>query len=101
MAFQRAAKKDEIPAGEIRELQLGDTTLALARVGDNFFAINGICLHQGGPIGEGQLTGETVSCPWHGWTYDVTTGTLTQDPSQSVACYKVEIRGDEVFVDVG
>lgn len=100
MAFQRAAKKDEIPAGEIREFQVGDKTVAVAHVDDKFFAINGICLHQGGPLGEGLLTGTTVSCPWHGWEYNVTTGKLTQDPAHGVACYKVEVRGDEIFVDI-
>jgi nitrite reductase (NADH) small subunit len=101
MAFQKAAKKEEIPDGEIREFQVGEKAIAVAHVNDKFCAINGICLHQGGPLGEGLLMGTTVSCPWHGWTYDVTTGKLTQDPSHGVECYKVEIRGDEVFVDVG
>ncbi|MFZ0214280.1 MAG: Rieske 2Fe-2S domain-containing protein [Candidatus Acidiferrales bacterium] len=101
MGFQRAARKDEVPAGEIKEFQVGGKAVALAHIGDKFFAISSICLHHGGPLGEGQLIDATVSCPWHGWVYDVTTGKLTQNPSQGVDCYPVEVRGDEVFVDVG
>jgi nitrite reductase/ring-hydroxylating ferredoxin subunit len=101
MAFERAAKTSEIPAGQIREVTVAGTSVALAHVGDKFFAINGICLHQGGPIGEGELAGNVATCPWHGWEYDVTTGRVVQDPKQGVACYHVEVRGDEVFVDLG
>jgi nitrite reductase/ring-hydroxylating ferredoxin subunit len=41
-----------------------------------------------------------VTCPWHGWQYDVTTGKVVQNPNMGVACYATELRGDEIFVDV-
>lgn len=101
MAFQCAAKIGEIPAGQIREFQVKGTSVALANIDGKLFAINSICLHQGGPLGEGDLDGTLVSCPWHGWQYDVTTGKLAQQPTDGVPCYPVELRGEEVFVDVG
>jgi nitrite reductase (NADH) small subunit len=100
VAFQRAAKVAEIPAGEIREINLGGTSVAIARIDGNFFAINSVCLHHGGPLGEGSLEGTVVTCPWHGWQYDVTSGRLLQQPSDGVQCYAVEVRADEVFVDI-
>ncbi len=74
MAFLRTARKDEIPAGSIREFQVEGATIALANVDGKFFAINNTCLHRGGPLAEGELNGKVVTCPWHGWQYDVTTG---------------------------
>ena len=101
MAFVRAARKDEIPAGTVREFQIDGLTVAIASLGDKFYAINNTCLHRGGPLGQGLLHGVAVTCPWHGWQYDVTNGKVVQNPSVGVACYQTEVRGDEVFVNVG
>lgn len=101
MAFVRAAKATDVAAGRIREVQVGNTTVALANVGGSFYAISNTCLHRGGPLGQGALEGKTVTCPWHGWQFDVTTGKASMNPSAGVACYPTEVRGDEVFVDVG
>jgi nitrite reductase (NADH) small subunit len=100
MPFLRAAKTSDLPPGAIHVIQVEGKALALANVGGKFFAINNTCLHRGGPLGEGSLEDKIVTCPWHGWQYDVTTGKLLQNPSQGVACYPTEVRGDEVFVDV-
>jgi nitrite reductase (NADH) small subunit len=99
MAFLRTARKDEIPVGTIREFQVEGTTLALANVGGKFYAINNTCLHRGGPLAEGSMAGNVVTCPWHGWQYDVTSGKLTMNPAVGVICYPVEVRGDDIFVD--
>jgi len=101
MALLRAAKKDEIPAGTIREFQLNGKTVAIANVDGELYAINNVCLHRGGPLGEGELKGKIVTCPWHGWTYDVTTGKTTMNPAVGVETYPIEIKGDDVWVEVG
>jgi len=101
MAFVKAANKDEIPPGAIREIEFEGRAIALANVDGKFYAINGVCLHVGGPIGEGEMNGTTVTCPWHGWEYDVTTGKLLANPSEGVQSFPVEVRGDEIFVDIG
>jgi nitrite reductase (NADH) small subunit len=100
MAFLRAARKDEIPAGAIREFAVEGKAIALANVGGQFYAINNTCLHRGGPLGSGELNGKVVTCPWHGWQYDVSTGKLTMNPAAGVQCYGVEVRGDDIFVDL-
>lgn len=100
MAFERAARREEIPAGQIREFQVNGKAVAIANVEGKLFAINSICLHHGGPLGEGDLEGSVVSCPWHGWQYDVTTGKLAQQPETGVDCYPIELRGSDVYVDV-
>lgn len=101
MAFVRAAKKDDIPAGKIYEFQVGGQAIAIANVSGKFHAINSICAHEGGPLGEGELEGTVVTCPWHAWQYDVTTGKVMQNAALGVECYPVEVRGDDLFVDVG
>ena len=100
MAFVRAAKAAEVTPGSIREVQLDGKAIALANVGGSFYAINNTCLHRGGPLGQGTLEGKVVTCPWHGWQYDVTTGKTAMNPSVGVACYPTEVRGEEIFVDV-
>jgi nitrite reductase (NADH) small subunit len=101
MAFVRAAKAADVGPGTIREIQVGGKAVALANVGGTFHAISGTCLHRGGPLGDGPLEGSVVTCPWHGWQYDVITGKVGQNSSVGVEVYRVEVRGDEVFVDVG
>jgi nitrite reductase (NADH) small subunit len=101
MAFVRVVAVGEIPAGTIREVDVSGKAIAVANVGGEFHAINNTCLHRGGPLGDGPLEGKIVTCPWHGWQYDVTTGKVMQNPSVGVDCYAVEIRGTELFVDFG
>jgi nitrite reductase (NADH) small subunit len=100
MPFVLATRKDEVPAGSIREFQLDGKSVALANVGGKFFAVNNVCLHRGGPLGEGELDRQVVTCPWHGWQFDVTNGQLLTNAAVTLACYPVEIRGDDIFVDI-
>jgi 3-phenylpropionate/trans-cinnamate dioxygenase ferredoxin component len=100
MAFVRTVKVDELPEGTVRELMVEGKAIALANIGGKFYAINNTCLHRGGPLGQGLLEGEVVTCPWHAWQYDMTTGKVVQNPSVGVDCYATELRGQDVFVDV-
>jgi nitrite reductase (NADH) small subunit len=100
MAFVRVTKAADVAPGQIREMQVQGTTIALANVGGQFHAINNTCLHRGGPLGQGSLQGNVVTCPWHGWTFDVTSGKITHNQAGGVACYPVELRGEEVYVDI-
>jgi nitrite reductase (NADH) small subunit len=99
MPFARAAKTNEITPGTMREFHVEGKAIALANVGGKFYAINNTCLHRGGPLGQGTLEGKVVTCPWHGWQYDVTTGKVSQNPTVGVDCYPLEVRGEDIFVD--
>ena len=101
MAFLRAARKDEVPPGTIREFQVEGKTLAISNVDGKFYAINNTCLHRGGPLGQGVLEDNVVTCPWHGWEYDVSTGKVTMNPEVGVQSYPVEVRGEDIFIDCG
>jgi nitrite reductase (NADH) small subunit len=101
MAFIRAAQSSDIPPGSIHEFQVGATSVALANVEGKFFAINNVCMHRGGPLGEGELDRQIVTCPWHGWQFDVTTGHMVGNSAIAAPCYAVEVRDGDIFVDVG
>jgi nitrite reductase (NADH) small subunit len=100
MALLRAARVEDVPAGTIREFQVNGTTVAIANVEGKLYAINNTCLHRGGPLGEGELKGTVVTCPWHGWQYDVTTGKTTMNPAVGVQTYPLEIKGDDIYLEV-
>jgi nitrite reductase (NADH) small subunit len=96
----RIAGTEDIPPGTGIVVDAGGKSLAVFNVGGNFYAIDNECAHRGGPLGEGELEGTIVECPWHGWTYDVTTGRCTSNPTACVASYHVAIEGRDVKVQL-
>jgi nitrite reductase (NADH) small subunit len=100
MAFVRLADVGQIAAGSVQEVQIAGKTIAVANLEGKFYAISGSCLHRGGPLGQGTLNGKEVTCPWHGWSFDVTNGKLSHSSRTGVACYPIEVRGEELFVDL-
>lgn len=98
--FIKVASTTELKAGENKVVNVNGTDVALFNVDGEFFAIGNTCLHRGGPLGEGMLDGDVVSCPWHGWKYNVKTGTNVTIPTAHVASYQVKIEGNDVLVAV-
>jgi len=101
MGFVRTVKVTELPPGTVREIQIEGKSVAIANVDGKFYAIHNTCLHRGGPLGQGPLEGKIVTCPWHGWQYDVTSGKSVPNPAVAVDCYQTEVRGQDLFVDLG
>jgi nitrite reductase (NADH) small subunit len=99
MAFVRVAAVDEINPGQVREARVGAESIAVANVDGHFYAISNTCFHRGGPLGQGVLDGKVLTCPWHGWSFDVTNGRLSLNQAGGVACYKVEVRDGDLFVE--
>jgi nitrite reductase (NADH) small subunit len=75
-------------------------TLALFNAGGTFYAIDNTCLHRGGPLGEGELEGTIVTCPWHGWRWNVTTGENAMNAAIKVSSYPVKVEGTSILVEV-
>ncbi len=97
--FQKVSRVNDIPNGSGKIVEAGGKEIALFNCDGKFYALNNICLHQGGPLGEGSLEGTVVTCPWHGWQYDVTTGVSPVESSIRTECYKVKVEGDDIFVE--
>ncbi len=102
MAFQRVTSKDEVPAGQVRVFHVGDRSIALANYDGRFYAIDNVCTHDGGPLGEGTLWENQVECPRHGARFDIETGRVVVLPAvRPVRTYPVQVDGEDVSVDVG
>jgi 3-phenylpropionate/trans-cinnamate dioxygenase ferredoxin component len=100
--FVTVGKVSDVAEGQVRVVQADGRSLALANLAGSFHAIDNVCTHDGGPLGEGYLWGEDVECPRHGARFDVKTGAVRTLPAvQSVRSYPVQVEGDEVRVDVG
>ena len=96
--FVKVAKVNEMPPGTAREFQADGRMIALFNVDGNFYAVDNTCLHRGGPLGEGTLEGEVVTCPWHGWQYNVKSGEAVFNEQIKVQCYEVKVEGDDICV---
>ena len=96
----KVAKASDIPAGSGKVVEIDGKAVALFHCDGMFYAMENTCKHRGGPLGEGALSGSTVTCPWHGWTYDVKTGACTMNPAITSQTFPVKVEGDEVFVSV-
>jgi len=96
--FVFAAKIDDIPAGRGKTVSLAEKRIALFNVDGAFFAIDDTCLHRGGPLGEGELEGCVVTCPWHGWKFDLRSGVMTMNPAARLSCYPTRIEDGAVQV---
>jgi nitrite reductase (NADH) small subunit len=98
--WQRVAAVDALPAGECGEYVAGDRIVALFNVEGKFYALDGICPHQGGPLGKGFLDGCIVTCPWHGFQFDVTTGQHQTSKSLVHPSFPVKVEDGGVWVEV-
>lgn len=98
MTFERVAATGDIPEGRGKAFLVGGTPVAVFNSGGTFYAMHAVCPHAEGPMAEGYLEGTTVSCPWHGWQFDLETGARVQDPSMRVACFPVKVEGDGIYV---
>lgn len=95
-------KASELPPGKLLQVELADgTPICVANLGGRFLAIGGECTHAGGPLGEGDIEGNCVVCPWHGASFDLETGEARTPPAhEAEPTYPVEVVGDEVRIEV-
>ena len=96
----RVASINDLEPGKAMEVMAGERLLALCRIGDQFYAMDGVCPHAGGPLGEGSLRGNTITCPWHGWQFNVTTGQHCLNPNIKHPCFNIVVEGENVFVEL-
>ena len=99
--YHRVAKVSDIAPGCGMAVEAGEKQIALFNVDGTFYAIGGTCTHRGGPLAEGSLDGVSVTCPWHGATFDVCTGKVQTPPApREVPSYKVRVVGGDVEVEI-
>jgi nitrite reductase (NADH) small subunit len=99
--FTKLTTTSELPpADEAKEFPCGAKTICIANANGVYSAMDNICLHRGGPLGQGMVEGGKVVCPWHGWQWDVKTGEAAQNSSMKVAVYPLKIEGGDVLVEI-
>ena len=96
--FVRVASTAEVKPGQAVVVEVNGKTLAVFNVDGTFHAIDNTCVHRGGPLGEGDIHGNVVACPWHGWQFDVTTGECVKNPAAKVEVYQVKVDGENITV---
>jgi nitrite reductase/ring-hydroxylating ferredoxin subunit len=95
------ADLDDLPPGRMRYAEVDGLPIALANVGGRIYAFSDTCRHEGGPLSAGVLIGDTVTCPWHGWTYSVRTGRAIVPPiGIRIPTYETIVEEGAVFVVV-
>lgn len=90
----------EIAPGTAKVVDVNGHEIAVYNVDGKFYATSNLCPHQGGPLAEGMMDGQTVICPWHAWVFDVTDGTSPVNPRVKIPCYAVTVQGDELFISI-
>ncbi len=97
--FVAVAKVAEIPDPGRKIVELDDQLVVVIHTAGHFYAIDDVCTHDGGPLGEGTLDGTTIACPRHGAKFDVRTGAaLTMPATKPTGSHEVKIEGDNVLV---
>ncbi len=99
-AFVRLASLSDLPPGTSREVEHQGRIVALFNLDGKVRAIDGLCPHQGGPLADGELDGPIVTCPWHGWQFDVRTGRSTFGTRLAQPCFEVNVDGDDILVRI-
>jgi nitrite reductase/ring-hydroxylating ferredoxin subunit len=100
LQFTKVARAADIPAGSGKVVEVGGKTIAVFNCDGTFYAMDNTCQHRGGPLGEGMLAGTTVTCPWHGWEYDVASGVCQTNPAVTQQRFDVRVEGEEILVAV-
>ena len=98
--FVKAAGVSDIKNDCGAAVDLQGKSVAIFNSQGKFYAIDNMCKHRGGPLGEGSLDGNVVTCPWHGWQFDITNGQCLTNPSAQALCsYPVKVEGNDILVD--
>lgn len=99
--FVQVATKSQIPPNGAIGVEVEGKSIALVNLNGEIFALDDSCPHEAGPLSDGEIVGEEITCPWHHSRFDIRTGRVTMDPAEeNVATYKVRLVGDAVEVEI-
>ena len=96
----KVATRAEIAPGTAKVVDAGGAAIAIFNCGGSYYATENSCKHRGGPLGEGAIAGTTVTCPWHGWQFDVSSGQCQMDPAIKVRTFPVTVQGEDILISI-
>lgn len=94
------AVKDAPAPGEVTEVEAGGVPVCLANVEGTLHALDNVCPHRQGPLGQGWIEGRAVLCPWHAWAFDTTTGIAEEPEHAKVRVFALRTEADDLLVDL-
>jgi len=99
--FVKVATTGELAPGQAKKVELEGKTIALLNLEGSYHAIDDTCPHRGGPLSQGLIEGEVVTCPWHGSKFRVKTGEVLTPPARTgVSSYPVRVEGSDIEVEI-
>jgi naphthalene 1,2-dioxygenase system ferredoxin subunit len=99
--YHRVAATNDLQDGDVIEVQVGKTLLAIYRIDGGFYATEGICTHAYARMAEGYVEGDLIECPYHGGAFEIRTGKAVAAPcTQDLKTYPLRIDGDAIFVGI-
>ncbi|HVT93655.1 MAG TPA: Rieske 2Fe-2S domain-containing protein [Bryobacteraceae bacterium] len=99
MGFVKVSTLSALPPGSVMQASAGQRTYAICNAGGQIYALDGVCPHAGGALGEGILQGTNLVCPWHGFEFDCRTGENDIDPGMRASRFAVRIVGNDIFIN--
>lgn len=97
--FITVANTADIPSGQTKIVDVKGNPVAVANINGNFYAFLNVCPHRGGPVGEGEIEGTVITCPWHGWAFDVTTCVNTMNPMAKLTKFDLKVENNEIKIN--
>ena len=99
-AYVTVANADDLQPGQAKVVTAGDQRIALFNVGGTYYAIADTCTHRGGPLSEGTLEDDVVTCPWHGAHFCVRDGQVQEPPAhENVTSYPVRVTDGSIEIE--
>lgn len=96
--FVRICSKSDLPEpGTAKEIGAGTAAICVANVAGEITAMDNVCPHRQGPLGQGIVEDGKIVCPWHAWAFDAKTGAAVHNPNVRVKIYEVKLEGDDVL----
>lgn len=100
MPFLKVGTLAQLPPDSVMEVMVGDQPYAVCHAGGAIRALSGVCIHRGGPLGQGQIHDGFVVCPYHLWEFDCTTGEYDYDATKRVPTFEVKVEGEDIYIQV-
>ena len=100
MPFLKVGTLAQLPPESVMEVMVEGQPYAVCHTGGTIRALSGVCIHRGGPLGQGQIHNGCIVCPYHLWEFDCATGEYDYDPARRVPTYAVKVDGGDLYVKV-
>ena len=100
MAFVKVGTLSTLDPDSVMEAEVGEKTFAICNSGGELSAFEGVCPHEGGPLGQGNVDGGRLICPWHAWEFDCRSGVNDFDETVQLVKFPVKVEGDDILIDI-